>query len=223
MTGQAATEAFYAALLDDDPEELYERAPCGYLTTTPDGMIVKANTTFATLSGYDRDDLVGRRTFAALLSAGGRIYHETHFAPTLRMHGTVGEVAFDLVRRDGDRLPVLVNAVLEAEADGTPKLVRIAVFDATHRRAYERELLLAKQRAERSEARAQALARTLQSTLIPPVATDTSPGWTCPPPTAPQAMARRSAATSTTSSRSSPATGSSRSATSAARGSTRRW
>ena len=168
MTGQAATEAFYAALLDDDPEELYERAPCGYLTTTPDGMIVKANATFATLSGYDRDDLVGRRTFAALLSAGGRIYHETHFAPTLRMHGTVGEVAFDLVRRNGDRLPVLVNAVLEAEADGTPKLVRIAVFDATHRRAYERELLLAKQRAERSEARAQALARTLQSTLIPP-------------------------------------------------------
>ncbi len=91
-----------------------------------------------------------------------------HFAPTLRMHGTVAEVAFDLVRPDGERLPVLVNAVLEAEADGTPKLIRIAVFDATHRRAYERELLLAKQRAERSEARAQALARTLQSTLIPP-------------------------------------------------------
>ncbi len=168
MSWQAATEAFYAALLDDDPEQLYERAPCGYLTTTPDGTVVKVNATFAALIGYDREDLVGRRSFAELLTAGGRIYHETHFAPLLRMHGTVAEVAFDLVRSDGDRLPVLVNAVLEAEADGSPKLVRIAVFDATHRRAYERELLLAKQRAERSEARAQALARTLQSTLIPP-------------------------------------------------------
>ena len=168
MSWRAATEAFYAALLDDDPEQLYERAPCGYLTTTPDGTVVKANATFAALIGYDREDLVGRRSFAELLTAGGRIYHETHFAPLLRMHGTVAEVALDLVRPDGERLPVLVNAVLETDADGSPKLIRIAVFDATHRRAYERELLLAKQRAERSEARAQALARTLQSTLIPP-------------------------------------------------------
>jgi sigma-B regulation protein RsbU (phosphoserine phosphatase) len=168
MSWQAATEAFYAALLDDDPEELYERAPCGYLTTTPDGTLVKANATFAALIGYDREDLVGRRTFAELLTTGGRIYHETHFAPMLRLHGTIAEVAFELIRSDGERLPVLVNAVLETEVDGSDKLIRIAVFDATHRRAYERELLFAKQRAEQSEARAQALARTLQSTLIPP-------------------------------------------------------
>jgi phosphoserine phosphatase RsbU/P len=168
MSWDTASEAFYAALLDDDPEQLYERAPCGYLTTAPDGTVVKANATFSTLTGYEREELIGRRTFAELLTAGGRIYHETHFAPLLRMHGQVAEVAFEVVRADGTRIPVLVNAVLEAEADGTPRLIRIAVFDATHRRAYERELLVAKQRAERSEERAQALARTLQSTLIPP-------------------------------------------------------
>ena len=168
MTWETATEAFYAALLDDDPEQLYERAPCGYLTTTPDGTVVKTNATFSTLTGYRREELVGRRTFAGLLTAGGRIYHETHFSPLLRMHGQVAEVAFEIVRADGGRLPVLVNAVLETAPDGTPRLIRVAVFDATHRRAYERELLVAKQRAERSEERAQALARTLQSTLIPP-------------------------------------------------------
>ena len=130
--------------------------------------MVKANATFSSLSGYEREELIGRRTFAELLTAGGRIYHETHFAPLLRMHGQVAEVAFEVVRADGERLPVLVNAVLETETDGTPRLIRIAVFDATHRRAYERELLIAKQRAEKSEERAQALARTLQSTLIPP-------------------------------------------------------
>jgi sigma-B regulation protein RsbU (phosphoserine phosphatase) len=168
MSWPTPTEAFYAALLDDDPEQLYERAPCGYLTTTPDGTVVKANATFTALAGYAVDELVGRRTFAELLSGGGRIYHETHFAPMLLMHGTVAEVALDLVRPDGERVPVLVNAALEAEPDGSPKLIRIAVFDATQRRSYERELMLAKQRSERSEARARALARTLQSTLIPP-------------------------------------------------------
>jgi phosphoserine phosphatase RsbU/P len=168
MNPEVATEAFYAALLDDDPEQLYDRAPCGYLTTTSDGTIVKANATFLDLTGFTRELLVGRRRFADLLNAGGRIYHETHFAPMLQMQGTVREVAFDLVRADGSRLPVLVNAVLETAPDGAPRLIRVAVFDATHRREYERELLRAKQRAERSEAHAQELARTLQSTLIPP-------------------------------------------------------
>jgi sigma-B regulation protein RsbU (phosphoserine phosphatase) len=170
MNPQAASEAFYAALLDDDPEELYERAPCGYLSTTPDGTIVKSNATFLDLTGYQREELVGRRTFAELLTPGGRIYHETHYAPMLRMQDTVREVAFDLVRADGDRVPVLVNAALETAGDGSPRVVRIAVFDATQRREYERELLIAKQRAEQSESRAHALARTLQATLIPPSA-----------------------------------------------------
>jgi len=168
MSTDAAADAFYAALLDDDAERLYERAPCGYVSTTPDGMLVKVNATFLDMVGREREDVVGCLSFTDLLTAGGRIYHETHYAPMLRMHDRVREVAFDLVRPDGERLPVLVNAVLERDSDGRPRVVRVAVFDATHRREYERELLRAKRRAEQSEHRAQALAQTLQSTLIPP-------------------------------------------------------
>jgi sigma-B regulation protein RsbU (phosphoserine phosphatase) len=163
-----AEEEFHEALLDDDPVQLYERAPCGYLTTSPDGTIIKVNQTFLTWTGHDRDELVGRRRFVDLLNAGGRIYHETHYAPMLRMHGKASEIALDVVTADGGRLPVLLNAVLERDPSGEPWVVRLAVFDATDRREYERELLRAKQRAETSEARARALATTLQQTLIPP-------------------------------------------------------
>ena len=48
-----ALEAFLEALAGDDPERLYDRAPCGYLTTTPDGLIAKVNQTFLTLTGYE--------------------------------------------------------------------------------------------------------------------------------------------------------------------------
>jgi sigma-B regulation protein RsbU (phosphoserine phosphatase) len=58
--------------------------------------------------------------------------------------------------------------VLERDYDGYPRVIRVAMFDATERREYERELLREKDRAEQSEARARALARTLQQTLIPP-------------------------------------------------------
>jgi phosphoserine phosphatase RsbU/P len=163
-----ALDGFLSALLEDDALDLYDRAPCGYLSTTPGGYIVKANQTFLRLVGYDREDIVGERRFAQLLSPGGQIYFETHFDPILRMHGQVRELALDLVREDGSRLPALVNAVLERDARGEAAIVRIAVFDATDRREYERELLHAKERAEASEARARSLARTLQQTLIPP-------------------------------------------------------
>jgi sigma-B regulation protein RsbU (phosphoserine phosphatase) len=162
-------DAFVDALLDDDAEQLYERAPCGYLSTTPDGTIVKVNATFLALTGYTRAELVGRRRFVDLLTGGGRIYHETHYAPMLRLQGSARQIALDLVRADGERLPALVNAVLERSEAGAPVVIRTAVFDATDRRQYERELLRAKERAEASEAQATALARTLQQTLIPPV------------------------------------------------------
>ncbi len=168
MNRPARSEAFYAALLQDDAEQLYERAPCGYLTTSTEGLILKVNGTFCDMTGYRREDLVGHRTFSDLLTAGGRIYHETHYAPTLRMQSSMREVALDVVTATGERLPALINAVLERDDQGTPRLIRVAVFDATDRRAYERELSHAKQCAEQSEIRAQALARTLQSTLIPP-------------------------------------------------------
>jgi sigma-B regulation protein RsbU (phosphoserine phosphatase) len=168
-SGGEVFEGFYEALVDDDAEQLYDRAPCGYLSTTPDGTITKANQTFLTLTGYDRGQLIGQMRFAQLLSAGGRIYHETHYAPMLRMHGQAHEIAFDIVHADGSRLPVMVNSVLERDPHGAPTIVRTAVFDARVRREYERELLRAKQRAEESEARATALARTLQQTLIPPI------------------------------------------------------
>jgi sigma-B regulation protein RsbU (phosphoserine phosphatase) len=165
---EAARKGFYAALLDDDAEELYERAPCGYLSTTPDGTIIKVNQTFLTWTGYERGNLVGRRRFVDLLTGGGRIYHETHYAPMLQMHGMVREIALEIVGADGRRMPALVNAVLERDATGDAVVVRAAVFEATERREYEAELLRAKSRAEESEAEARLLARTLQQTLIPP-------------------------------------------------------
>jgi sigma-B regulation protein RsbU (phosphoserine phosphatase) len=155
-------------LLDEAADELYDTAPCGYLSTAPSGLIVKVNQTFAQMTGYTRDELVGRRTFPQLLTVGSRLYHETHYAPMLHMQGQAREIALDLVRRDGRPLPVLVNAQLVRDAAGAPLVVRAAVLDATQRRSYEQELLLARRRAEDSEQRARELVRTLQQVLVPP-------------------------------------------------------
>jgi sigma-B regulation protein RsbU (phosphoserine phosphatase) len=167
VSQERAVDAFEEALREDDPALLYDRAPCGYVSTAPSGRIVKTNETFRTWTGYSAEELAAK-TFADLLTVGGRIYHETHYSPMLSLQGAVREIALELVRRDGSRLPVLVNARLDSDDSGAPQVVRIAVFDATERRKYEIELLRAKERAEASEERARALARTLQSSFVPP-------------------------------------------------------
>jgi PAS domain S-box-containing protein len=123
----------------DATEDLFEDAPCGYLTTRPDGTLVRVNRTFEQWTGFSREHLIGRG-FQELLAPGGRIYYETHYAPLLQMRGTVREIAVEIVRADGSRLPALVNSVL-VRGEGVVEHVRTTVFDASERRRYEQELL----------------------------------------------------------------------------------
>jgi serine/threonine-protein kinase RsbW len=141
----------------DDPDDLYEHAPCGYLTTLPDGTIVQVNETFLTWTGYARGDLVGRRRFRDLLSAGGQTFHETHYAPLLRTREDVHEIAFDLVCADGRELPTLINSRVGRGPEGQPRAIRTTIFNATERRGYEHELRLARRAAEESEKRVRVL------------------------------------------------------------------
>jgi sigma-B regulation protein RsbU (phosphoserine phosphatase) len=170
--GGRPEEAVFASLLEDDAEDLYENAPCGYLSTRMDGQIAKVNTTLLVWLGRTREELVGRRSFSDLLTVGGRLYHETHFAPLLVMQGKVGGVALELRAADGRRIPVLVNSVVKASATGEPLLIRTTLVDAGDRRAYERELLRAHRETEAERERLQVLVTTLQRSLLPPVLPD---------------------------------------------------
>ncbi|MYS86139.1 PP2C family protein-serine/threonine phosphatase [Embleya scabrispora] len=160
--------AVFAALLEDSAEDLYENAPCGYLSTLLDGTIVKVNATLTTWLGRSREELVGRRRFADLLTVGGRLYHETHFAPLLTMQGEIGGVALELKAADGTRLPVLVTSLVKTGGDGQPLLIRTTITDARDRRAYEVELMRAHREVDAERERLQRLATTLQRTLLPP-------------------------------------------------------
>jgi sigma-B regulation protein RsbU (phosphoserine phosphatase) len=158
--------------LDDDAEDLYQHAPCGYLSTRPDGRIVRVNATLLGWLGAAEDDLVGARYFSDLLTVGGKLYYETHLGPLLAMQGKVGGIALELRAADGRRMPVLVSSVVKAGPAGEPALIRTTVAEAGDRRAYERELLRARQEAERERERLQVLVKTLQHSLLPPALPD---------------------------------------------------
>ena len=128
-------------------QELYEIAPCGFLTTLHDGTIVKTNRTFLDWTGYSTQEALSK-TFQDLLSVPARIFYETQFAPLLQLQGIVKEVAFDLVCRNRKPLPVLVNSVQRQPEEGGVVLIHSALFDATDRRRYEQELLSGRKKLE---------------------------------------------------------------------------
>lgn len=150
-------------IVEADLEELYEHAPCGYVLTDPEGRITRVNETFVQLLGRPREELLGGRKFQELMTMAGRVFYDTHFGPLIRIRGFVKEIACDLVKGDGGKLPVLVNAVrVEAGRDRNVS-TRFTVFDATERRQYENDLLEARRSAEHYKTIVQASADAILS------------------------------------------------------------
>ncbi len=168
-TWQNSADAL-ADLLEESPESVYDEAPCGYVSSLPDGTILKLNRTLGEWLRYPAAALLGRR-LQALLTIGSRIYYETHYAPLLAMQGYVSEIAVELRDRGGNSLPVLLSARQQRDALGAVRVIRTVVFNASERRRYEQELLRERQRAQRNaEAKAELL-RMLSHDVRTPLGT----------------------------------------------------
>ena len=132
---------------DEDLADLYETAPCGYLSVSPDGHVIRINRTLCEWLGQSPNDVLGT-PLLDLMSFGARIAYETHLSPLLRMQGHVYEIALDLLHGDESRIPVIANAAEKRDDNGEHLFTRLTLFRAVDRRAYERNLLEARIRAE---------------------------------------------------------------------------
>jgi phosphoserine phosphatase RsbU/P len=137
---------------NEDLEDLYENAPCGYLSLRPDGRIAKVNRTLCAWIGRTPEYVLGKR-LRDLINVAGSIFYETHFAPLLRMQGFFDEVALDLVKSDGTVVPVLANAAEKRDNAGNLLFTRLTIIRATERRRYERQLVEAQEAARDAQRR----------------------------------------------------------------------
>lgn len=126
--------------------DLYESAPCGLMVTGLDGTILKVNGTFCGWVGMGRDELIGLKRLQDLFTMGGKIFHQTHWAPTLQMQGSLAEVKFEVRHRDGRKIPMILNARRRQRAEGN--FDEVAAFVAEDRNRYERELMNARKKAD---------------------------------------------------------------------------
>lgn len=127
-------------------ELLFDDAACALVLTAADGIILRANGTACTWLGYTHEELAGIVCMRDLLPIGARLFYHTHCQPILQLQGSVAEIQVDLRTRSQERLPVLINIV--RRHDGERIVDHWALFKASDRKAYERELLNARKAAE---------------------------------------------------------------------------
>jgi PAS domain S-box-containing protein len=138
-----------------DSRALFDQAACALLVTDANGLILQANALACRWLGYDHEELAGKLRMPDLLPVGARLFHHTHCLPILQVQGSVAEIQVDLRNRRKERLPMLIN-IVRHRVDGQV-VDQWALFKASDRRAYERELLAARQAAEAAlEARREA-------------------------------------------------------------------
>ncbi len=135
----------------DDPtpfgaQLLFQGAACGLVVTREDGTILRSNQTFAGWIGRQPAELHGQR-FQELLTMGGRIFHQTHWAPLMQMQGSVAEVKLEVRHHDQSTITMLLNGIRRKH--GEEMLHELALFSTTDRDKYEKELLSARKVAER--------------------------------------------------------------------------
>lgn len=129
-------------------DRLYDRAACGLVLTDRDGVILRCNQTFSGWVGFAVDELIGSRRIQDLFTMGGKVFHQTHLLPLLQMQGSVAEVQIDMRHADRTILPMLINVFRRKQGDEV--FDELAIFIATDRRSYERELVAARRNAEAS-------------------------------------------------------------------------
>ncbi len=145
----------------------------GICPSFPTARSSKINGTLLSWLGYQREEFPVPQRVQELLSIGGRIYYETHFAPLLNMQGFVNEISFDLAKKDRQLFPVLATAVQRRSPTGTAIVNRITLFNVTDRRKYEQELLIERRRAEAAALANAELANQLQADIAVRIQTET--------------------------------------------------
>jgi two-component system sensor histidine kinase UhpB len=121
-----------------DLHDLYENAPCGYHSSGPDGTILRMNRTELTWLGFTREELVGARRFADLVSARGNGEYMRAFA-SFNTGQNIEELETELIRKDGSVFDAFLRIAAVRDSRGTFLYTRATVIDITERKRADTE------------------------------------------------------------------------------------
>ena len=141
------------AALHQEYENLYELAPCGYLTIHPDGIITKANLTAINLLKSNRKTMY-RSTLSSYIAQEWKY----SFLEAREKSETAGQnQSVELLLNTGADPPCWVLADIRAQKDekGGLHQFMVVLTDISHRKQAEQEIVQAREQAEEAQQQAE--------------------------------------------------------------------
>ena len=128
--------------------DLFNQAPCGFLSMDHEGKIVAVNKSLLNWLDYNREEMFALPSFVHILTLGSRILFESTLIPKLRLQEEVAEVSMEMWKKNGEKMPILVNASMIKDETTGKSVYWFSILDITKRKTFERELNTAKKEAE---------------------------------------------------------------------------
>lgn len=129
--------------------DLYNNAPCGYHSIDQDGIFIKINDTELEWLGYQREEIIGKRRITDLITPeSAERFHALY--PKFIELGSMNDLRFECIRRDGSILPVIVNAKALYDDEGHYQYTNSTLFNRTEINSIENELKGAKAKADQA-------------------------------------------------------------------------
>lgn len=116
--------------------DIYNNAPCGYHSLDKEGYFVKINSTELNWLGYTLDEIIGKKMFSDIVTEESAKKFEKNY-PCFIERGFAYDLEFDMIKKDGSIITVLINSTAIYDADKNFLMSRSTLFDISNRKRYE--------------------------------------------------------------------------------------
>jgi PAS domain S-box-containing protein len=113
-------------------EELYHNAPCGYHSLDSTGQFLRINRTELQMLGYEEAEIIGCKNIVDLLAPESIQALDDNF-PTVKTRGWIHDLELNLVRKDGQIVPISATVIAIKDDRGNYLGSRSTVIDIRDR------------------------------------------------------------------------------------------
>ncbi|MGB9979622.1 sensor histidine kinase [Methanobacterium sp.] len=117
-------------------EDLYNNAPCGYHSLDENGDFIRVNNTELSWLGYSREEIIGKN-FKDLISKNSQKIFKNNYSRFME-RGYVNDLEFEMIKKDGAMLPIILNATAVKDPEGNFISSRSTLFDITELKQSEK-------------------------------------------------------------------------------------
>ena len=147
---------------------LYEKTPAMLHSIDAAGRIGSVSDAWLAVMGYERDEVIGRRS-TDFLTAESRRYAQEVVLPAYRASGSCHDVAYQFVTKAGDIRDIKLSATSECDHDGAFVRSLAVLVDVTDCKRTDQALIKKTAALERSSADLKQIARIASHDLQEPL------------------------------------------------------